>query len=152
MENSDSQRVWQQAGVGHVFGKSIYCKNQPPHYSQSNNSWRRLAKNGLSRKMTNREWPNPGRQGCWRNEGSIYRGVDRGRGLGLDEFFFSWIDSFLELDEVISNVANTPTRSRRVVFQKLSRSLDQVRGLYSRVQWFWLFFHILRYNNPSLTP
>ncbi len=27
------------------------------------------------------------------------RGVDRGWGLGLDEFF-SWIDLFLELDEV----------------------------------------------------
>jgi hypothetical protein len=24
--------------------------------------------------------------------------------------------------------------------------------LYSRVQWFLLFFHILRYNHPSLTP
>jgi hypothetical protein len=24
--------------------------------------------------------------------------------------------------------------------------------VYSRVQWFWLFFHILRYSHPSLTP
>jgi hypothetical protein len=30
----------------------------------------------------------PSDQGCWRNEGSMDHGVDRGRGLGLNESFF----------------------------------------------------------------
>ncbi len=29
-----------------------------------------------------------GNQGCWRNEGSMNRGMDRGRGLGIDVPFF----------------------------------------------------------------
>jgi hypothetical protein len=34
------------------------------------------------------EFPSLFGQGCWRDEGSLDRGVDRGRSLGLDEPFF----------------------------------------------------------------
>ncbi len=34
--------------------------------------------------------------------------------------------------------------------QKLNVSWEL--NMYIRVQWFWLFFHILRYNHPTLTP
>ncbi len=40
------------------------------------------------------------RQSCWRNEGSMNRGMDQGRGLGLAEPFFSASSSVLELVEV----------------------------------------------------
>ncbi len=39
-------------------------------------------------------------QNCWRNEGSMNRGMDRGRGLDIDEPFFSDSSSNLEHDEV----------------------------------------------------
>jgi hypothetical protein len=38
-------------------------------------------------------------QSCWRNEGSMNRGMDRGRGLGIDEPFFCDSCSNLEIDE-----------------------------------------------------
>jgi hypothetical protein len=38
-------------------------------------------------------------QGCWRNEGSLNRGMDRGRGLGIDGPFFRDSCSNLEINE-----------------------------------------------------
>ncbi len=38
-------------------------------------------------------------QGCWRNEESMNRGMDRGRGIGIDEAFFCDSCSNLEIDE-----------------------------------------------------
>ncbi len=55
---------------------------------------------------------------------------ERGRGLGLDEFFF--LNRLIpRTRRGISNFAKTRNRSRREVFQKLSRSLDRVRGIYT---------------------
>jgi hypothetical protein len=40
-----------------------------------------------------------GAQGCWRNEGSLNRGMDRGRGLGINGPFFCDSCSNLEMYE-----------------------------------------------------
>ena len=52
------------------------------------------------------------------------RGMDRGRGLGIDEAFFCDSRSNLEIDEAFQ-ISQTRPRSRQVVFQKRTRySID----------------------------
>ena len=70
-------------------------------------------------------------QSCWRNEGSLNRGLDRCRGLGLDGPFFSDSCSKLEIDEVFQISHKLGLGLAAKFFKAFAIQLDRFRGQYT---------------------
>ncbi len=71
------------------------------------------------------------KQGCWWNERSLNRGLNRGRGLGLGRTFFSDSCSKLEIDEAFQ-ISNKLCLGLAEKFSKaFPIQLDRYRGQYT---------------------
>jgi hypothetical protein len=85
-----------------------------------------LVRDTLSEGLNNISFGDRADQGCWRNDGSMDRGVDRGQGLGLAEPFFLIPARSSNSTRYFEFCKNTNSISKN-----RTRTLDRFQGIYT---------------------